>query len=326
MTDWNPSFDPADIRGSASADPRADADDAEDLPGNYRTPDDADSTQCSTYSKPLPEAEVHCPFCAGDALVDPTVENERSVDEWSFGRVILAVVEGNTKYHAQAFGAAAFAVSDDLTTGTESSRATVKCRADFNAEPAPQLTEGWPFPPDIVRFGRSVGQTLFETAVEQTDWERPNTTPRLFVEDGDGLTEYSQFEALATRIEESEAEYWLVPGIVQAYSLGDPGDLEYRYDCVGCQEPTPHSYAGRDGLDLYPVTGREIWMCDVCEHARFLDLEEESSESDEEQSREWLPDSVSSEDVHAGDPLPHEIEFDQQIGAYRERHGQYPWE
>ncbi|MBV0926398.1 hypothetical protein KTS45_19505 [Halomicroarcula limicola] len=326
MTDRNPSFDPADIRGSASSDPHADAENTEDLPGNYRTPDDATSNQCPTCSKTLPQAEVQCPFCAGESLVEPSVEDEGSVDEWSFGRVVLAIVEGTTRYHAQAFGAAAFAVSDDLTTGTEAARATVKCRAAFDAEPAPQLTDGWPSLPDIVRADRAVGQTFLDTAVEQTDWECPDTKPRLFVEDGDGLTEYSQFEALAARIEEGEAEYWLVPGLIQEYSVGDPASLEHRHYCVGCQEPAPHSYAGRDGLDSAPMTGREIWTCDVCEHPRFLDLEEELSESEEDHSREWLPDGVSYEDVHAGDPLPHEFEFEQQIDAYRERHGQYPWE
>ncbi|WP_434530209.1 hypothetical protein ACODNH_01610 (plasmid) [Haloarcula sp. NS06] len=146
MTGQNPDLDPADIRGSASSDPHADVEDTEDLPGNYRTPDGANSNQCSTCSKPLPEAEVQCPFCAGESLVEPSVEDEGSVDEWSFGRVVLAVVEGQTKYHAQAFGAAAFAVSDDLTTGTEATHATVKCRAAFDAEPAPQLTDGYRLP------------------------------------------------------------------------------------------------------------------------------------------------------------------------------------
>ncbi|MBX0297209.1 hypothetical protein [Haloarcula nitratireducens] len=326
MTDRNPGFDPADIHGSVSTDPHADADDTEDLPGNYRTPDGADSTQCSICSKPSPEAEVQCPFCAGESLIDPTVKNEQAVDEWSFGRVVLAVVKGNTRYHAQAVGSAAFAVSDDLATGTEATHATVKCRAAFDAEPASQLTDGWPFLPDIIRADRSVGQTLLDVADEQTDWERPDTEPRVFVEDGDGLTEYSQFEALATRIEESEGEYWLVPGIVQEYSVGDPASLEHRYYCVECQEPAPHSYAGRDGFDSAPVTGREIWTCDVCDHPRFLDLEEESSESGEERPREWLPDDVSYEDVHAVEPLPHEREFDQQITDYYERHERYPWE
>ncbi|WP_135305630.1 hypothetical protein [Haloarcula amylovorans] len=214
-------------------------------------------------------------------------------------------------------------MSDDLTTDAET-RADVKCRADFDTEPAPQLTTGWPTLPDVVRVDAAVGQTILSTAVEETEWDDAQTEPVLFVEDGDGLEEYSELEVLQTLVAESDEGYWLVPGIVQQYAVGESVDIASEFYCVACQEPTPHSYTDRDGIGSYPVVGRAIWTCNACGQSRFVD--EVASETNQESPREWLPEEVSSEDVHAGDPLPHEIKFDHQIGAYRERHGQYPWE
>ncbi|WP_135306017.1 hypothetical protein [Haloarcula amylovorans] len=324
MTDRNPEFDPADIRGTASSDPETASANREALSGNY--PDDgvaADSGTCRTCWRETPDGRPQCPFCAQNGVAESIVEGGETTEEWSFGRVVIAVVEATSKYHARALGAAAFAVSDDLTTDAET-RAEVKCRADFDTEPAPQLTAGWPALPDTVRVDAVVGQTIFSTAVEKTEWNDVETEPVLFVEDGDGLEKYSEFEALEAVIAENDENYWIVPGVVQRYAAGESVDTASTFYCVACQEPAPHSFAGRDGIGSYPVVGRSIWACDACGQPRFVD--DVASETNQESSREWLPEGVSYEDVHAGEPLPHEREFNQQITDYYERREQYPWQ
>ncbi|MBX0298039.1 hypothetical protein [Haloarcula nitratireducens] len=324
MTDRNPEFDPADIRGTASSDPETANANREALSGNYPGDDGVaeDSGTCRTCWRETLDGRPQCPFCAQNGVAEPTVEGGDGA-EWSFGRVVIAVVEAQSKYHARALGAAAFAVSNDLTTDAET-RADVKCRAAFDTEPAPQLTTGWPPLPDAVRIDAAVAQTILSTAVEKTEWDDVQTKPVLFVEDGDGLEEYSEFDALETLLAENDEDYWLVPGIVQRYAVKESADIASKFYCVACQEPMPHSYAGRDGIGSYPVAVRAIWTCDACGQPRFVD--DVASKRDQESPREWVPEGVSYEDAHAGEPLPHEREFDQQITDYYERHERYPWQ
>ena len=85
VTDRNPEFDPADIRGAARSDPRAtDAGDTEEsLPGNYPTEEEAGTgNTCATCWRSIPDNQVQCPHCATEQISESSVVDEGTVEEW----------------------------------------------------------------------------------------------------------------------------------------------------------------------------------------------------------------------------------------------------
>ena len=122
VTDRNPEHDPADIRGAARSDPNAaDSDTDEDIPGNYPTHADGRerANTCATCQQEIPDGRSKCPHCASNTVREPSDGDDTAVDEWTFGRVVVAVVPGNSTYHARALGASAFTVSDSIATGSD---------------------------------------------------------------------------------------------------------------------------------------------------------------------------------------------------------------
>ena len=267
VTDQNPEFDPADIRGAARSDPRAtDADDGEEsLPGNYPTEEEAGTgNTCATCWRSIPDNQVQCPHCATAQISESSVVEAVTVEKWSFGRVVIAVVPGISTYHARALGASAFSVSDHIAMGPDVSHGDVKLRADFETAPASHLTTGWPDLSAEVPADEPAGQTLFETAVDQTDWA-DDGEPRIYREDGQPVTGRDDLDALEREIREADEQYWVVTGIVQRYEMTlDPTEIGEQLYCVGCGSVTGQEFVGHDGIAEKPHRGRTIWACQAC--------------------------------------------------------------
>lgn len=267
MTDRNLEFDPADIREAARSDPRAtDAGDGEEsLPGNYPTEESAGSgSTCATCWRSIPNDQVQCPHCATEQISESSVGGESTVEEWSFGRVVIAVVPGISTYHARALGASAFSVSDHIVTGSDVSHGDVKLRADFETAPASHLTAGWLDLPAEVPVDEPAGQALFETAVNQTDWA-DDGDPQIYREDGQPVIGHDALDALEREIREADEQYWVIPGIVQRYeSTPDPANIGEKLYCVECGSVTGHKFVGHDGIAEKPHCGRSVWACQSC--------------------------------------------------------------
>jgi rubredoxin len=267
VTDRNPEFDPADIRGAARSDPRVTdtGDDEESLPGNYPTEESAGTgSSCATCWRSIPNDQVQCPHCATAQISESSVVDEGTVEEWSFGRVVIAVVPGISTYHARALGASAFSVSDHIVTESDVSHGDVKLRADFETAPASHLTAGWPVLPAEVPVDEPAGQALFETAVDQMDWT-DDGDPRIYREDGQPVTGRDELDALEREIKEADEQYWIVPGIVQRYKPSpEPSDISEQLYCIDCGSVTGQAFVGYDGVAEKLHRGRPIWSCQAC--------------------------------------------------------------
>ena len=327
VTDRNPDFDPADIRGAARSDPESGDTDDEGLPGNYPTHRDGRdrANTCATCWQAIPDGQIKCPYCANNTVRESSTDDySTALQEWSFGRVVVAVVPGNSMYHARALGASAFNVSDAIATGADVSHGEVKLRAAFDTAPARHLTDGWPDLPPEARLDESSGETCFETAVDQTDWDGEGE-PRLYREDGQPVTTRDELETLQDEIEATDEQYWVVPGIVQRYAaMPDPEDIDDPLYCVSCAQVTGHDAVGKDGIAGHPHCRRTIWACKTCGQPRHEP--QRDSDTPAHTGYEHLPDDVSPEDIHGDEPDIGESEFRTQIDAYRERHGHFPWE
>ncbi len=342
VTDRNPDFDPADIRGAASSDPDGGRRDEERPPGNYPAHDGDDTSTCATCWRDIPTGELECPFCANEDIGESSVPEsmqEATVEPWSFGRVVIAVVEANSDYHARALGAAAFSVAseDDLARDFDVPYAEVMPRAEFNSEPSNTLTEGWPDLPPEAPVDQPEGRAILETAVQATDWGAPDTEPVIYREDGTPLTNSTAYEALSAAMDLAEDDYWVVPGFVKRYEIDPEGDavtrmvsessVEYEYYCRTCADMRTHTHIETDGFADHPYMDRPIWVCNSCCQPRHEPTESRSDSG--EDTPDHFPDGLTKDDVHGNDPTPEDLadkEFEDQMAAHRERHGVYPWE
>ncbi|GCF16223.1 hypothetical protein Harman_41580 [Haloarcula mannanilytica] len=324
VTGRNPEFDPADIRGAASSDPDTRGDGRERVlqSRGYPSRTEGDARSRATCGQDIPTEESQCPFCAhiGVSETATDAQDDSSLSEWTFGRVVLALVEANSDFHARALGAAAFSVSDSIASGDDTSHGTVKCRAAFGTEPASNLTHGWPDLPTETTIDEETGQTLLATADEQTNWDGSDVQPRIYLEDGSPITDRSEFQRLTDEFRQDEGTYWLVPGVVQRHlARAEPEIVGIGFYCRQCGAVTGHESHGLDGFECHSHRDRMIWTCRECGQHRHEPEQEDDTE--EVTGYEHLPDGVSPEDIHGDEP-----DFQEQISAYRERHGFFPWE
>lgn len=334
VTEWNPEFDPADLRGAASSDPKTSRDNGDRRRGDYPTRSTEGSNRCNSCSRTIPTEEQQCPFCATAGVTDSPAEGQ-SDEEWTLGRVIVAVVNANSTYHARALGVAALSIADNLVAGPDTSHGAVKPVADFETEPASYLTEGWPSLPATAPLTDEIGRKVLAAAGTQTDWAADDTTPVIYREDGTPILDENEFDSLLA--DSAETSYWVVPGLVQRYDAPPDVDaliehfegatIEHQFACRVCQAATAHTYVGVDGVATHPYTGRAIWVCQDCGHPRHepaaadarLDLRDRPALSEHS--------SVSSPDATHREMVAIQAqEFDAQIAAYRERHDRYPWQ
>jgi len=329
VTGRNPEYDPADILGAASSDPETRGNGRERVLKSTKYPDrtEDDARTCRTCGQDIPRDERQCPFCAHTGLSETSFDDQDSspLGEWTFGRVVLALVEADTTFHARALGAAAFSVSDSIASGGDVSHGTVKCRAAFESDPASILTKGWPKLPTETTIDEEPGQALLETADEQTDWDGSDIQPRIYLEDGSPVTDRSEFQQLIAEFRQDDGTYWLVPGVVQRHQArAEPGIVGIEFYCRQCSAVTGHESHGLDGFEGHSYLDRMIWTCRDCGQPRHEP--EQDLDTEETTGYEHLPDGVSPEDIHGDEPDFQEQELQDQISAYRERNGFFPWE
>jgi len=273
VTDRNPEYDPADIRGAARSDPGAEdsPDDGDTLSGNYPTHRDGQdrANTCVSCCRAIPEGEIKCPHCARNQISESsTDEDSTALQDWSFGRVVVAIVPSVSTYHARALGASAFELSDTVAAGSDVSHGEVKLRAAFETTPASHLTAGWPDLPTEAPIDEPDGTTLFETAVDKTHWDGDGE-PRIYREDGSPVTTRGELDTLEAKIDAADEQYWIVPGIVQRYErTPDLDNIDEPLYCVDCDEITGHEAVGCDSIAPYPHRGRPIWACNTCGQPR----------------------------------------------------------
>jgi len=273
VTDPNPEYNPEDIRGAARSDPASETEsvpDGDPVAGNYPTHDDGRgrANTCATCWQAIPDGQIQCPHCASNTVREPSDGDDTAVDDWTFGRVVVAVVPGNSTYHARALGASAFTVSDSIATGPDISHGEVKLRADFETAPTSHLTAEWPDLPPEVPIDEPDGTRLFETAVEATTWGSEGE-PRIYREAGSPVTTRGELESLQDKIDAADDQYWVVPGIVQRYAVSpDLNDIDEPLYCVDCGTVTGHEAVGRDSIEPHPHRGRPIWACTRCGQPR----------------------------------------------------------
>jgi len=317
MTDPRPEYDPEEIRGAARSDPQPETEevlDGDSVAGNYPTHADGRerANTCATCWQQIPKGRIKCPHCASNDISESSPsDGDRTVQQWSFGRVVVAVVPGNSTYHARALGASAFEVSDSVATGPDVSHGEVKLRAAFETVPASHLTDGWPDLPPEAPVAEPDGTTLFETAVEETDWDGVGE-PRIYREDGRPVTTRGELESLRAEIDAAEEQHWVVPGIVQRHAASpDPEDIDEPLYCVGCAAITGHDAVGKDGFEGYSHYRRTIWACRSCGQPRHEP--ERDSDSSESVGYEHLLDDISPGEIHSNEPDFQEREFHTQI-------------
>jgi hypothetical protein len=237
---------------------------------------------------------------------------------------MLALVEANSDFHARALGAAAFSVSDSIASGDNTSHGTVKCRGAFGTKPASNLTQGWPDLPTETTIDEDTGQALLATADEQTNWDGSDVQPRIYLEDGSPITDHSEFQRLTDEFRQDDGTYWLVPGVVQRHQArSELGTLGIEFYCRQCSAVTGHESHGLDGFECHPYVDRMIWACREC--GQYRHEPEQDSDTAETTGYEHLSDGVSPEDIHGDEPDFQEQEYQDQISAYRDRHGFFPW-
>ncbi|WP_136718595.1 hypothetical protein [Halorientalis salina] len=216
-----------------------------------------------------------------------------------------------------ALGSAAFSLTstDELVPGASLQDASVKPIAEFEAEPAQTLTEGWGDLVDVATVDSDVGQRLFETAIDQTKWDDPQLEAHLYTEDGSAVTSQDDVEQLQTEIASAAEQFWIVPGVVKRYAAPEPVTVPnaptHHLHCSDCQAETVHRYTGK-------TTHRErdgwpVWICTDCHNPQF------AHGLTSRQSSSVFADFDSPQERQA----QHHQEV---MAAYKDKFCHYPWQ
>ncbi len=182
---------------------------------------------------------------------------------WSFGRVVLAIVPATTRYMAVALGAAAFSLQDSFVDDPAVIDSDVEPVYDFDSAPASTLSSDWGHDlPAATRLDTGTGNQLLDTALRKTN-QTGESTPYLYDAEGYPLLSRDDLEAVIQT--ESEKPYWVVPGIVQRYTITLPDGPETQLSCRCRSIATPHVFSGRGGApSSVPEMARPIWLCRIC--------------------------------------------------------------
>ncbi|RXK48020.1 hypothetical protein [Halorientalis pallida] len=290
MSDKNPLYDEDDPRGTVYSDPTGDPhtepDEHDPASGYY--PDQKpqreqyDRHTCQDCDREIPESYDRCGLCArkaGETTDRPwpqddntKTESDQETPDWTFGRVVFAVVQASTRYEALALGTSAFTLADGdaLLGDTNAGYADVKPVADFESSPARHLTAGWGDVVEVAPLDTDDGERLFEAAIERTVQDSGANT-HLYLTEGDPLVTQDDVDTLEGQITDGDEQYWLVPGIIRRYKSDPdraiPESNPEILHCQQCEEDTDHRYTGKSTLE--GERGRPVWVCAECDTPRF---------------------------------------------------------
>jgi hypothetical protein len=239
MSDKNPLYNEEDPRGTvyseSTEDPYAEPNEHDPASGHY--PDRKDQREqngphtCRDCDTEIPTFWDRCELCAreaGDTTNRPWLQDENSepdadqeTPDWTFGRVVFAVVPSSTRYKALALGVSAFRLADSeaLIGYQEFPDVDVEPVAAFESSPATHLTAGWGDVVDIAPLDSDDGERLFEAAVERTV-QASGADTYFYLTEGDPISSQEEVDTLRAQIEAGDNRYWIVPGIVRRYKSG----------------------------------------------------------------------------------------------------------
>ncbi|WP_424016181.1 hypothetical protein ACOZ4N_00865 (plasmid) [Halorientalis pallida] len=334
MSDKNPLYDEDEPRGTiysdSTGDPHAEPDEHDPASGYY--PDRKDQRKrynrhtCQDCDREIPDTHDRCGLCArkaGEMMDRPWSQDDKTktasdqaTPDWTFGRVVFAVVQASTRYEALALGTSAFSLADaDALVGdANAGYADVKPVADFESSPARHLTAGWGDVVDVAPLDSDDGQRLFEAALKRTVQDLGANT-HLYLTEGDPLGTQDDVEELRAQNADGDEQYWLVPGIVRRYNSGPdraiPESEPEILHCRQCEEDTDHRYTGKSTLE--GVRGRPVWVCAKCNTPRFGHEPGDSK-----------PDEVIEDFLDGWQDGRAEL-HDRMMRSYYDDHGRYPW-
>ncbi|MBX0302785.1 hypothetical protein [Haloarcula salinisoli] len=224
--------------------------------------DQSKTSTCATCWQEIPPDSVRCPHC-----VTPDGDCRDDAAQWSYDRVVLAVVPADGARSARASAVTAFSRARTLVSGPEFSHGEVTLWGEFETSPPTTLTEGWPTLPGAVPLASTAGRSLFETAATRCEATEP-TDPTIYCEDGTAVADGDDVATLSAVIEDAEVSYWVVPGVVKRYAMPEEpdafGDPLY---CARCDAVTEHDVSDQRA-DAPDQPGR-LWACRVCGTERY---------------------------------------------------------
>ncbi|WP_136718550.1 hypothetical protein [Halorientalis salina] len=216
-----------------------------------------------------------------------------------------------------ALGSAAFSLPStaELVPGASLQDASVKPIAEFEAEPARTLTEGWGDLVDIATVDSAVGQRLVQTAIDQTQWDDPQLEAHLYTEDGSAVTSQDDVEQLQTEIASRGEQFWIVPGVIKRYAAPEPVAVPdaptHHLHCSDCHEETVHRYTGK--TTQRERDGWPVWICTDCHNPQF------GHDPLDPQSSSVFADLDSLQETQT---QHHQAV----LATYKDEFGHYPWQ
>jgi hypothetical protein len=215
-------------------------------------------------------------------------------DTWALDKVIFAVIPAVTDYIAAAMAASRLSLR---TPGLDSERLPrdrqpYRFIYDLEDDPAKQLTDTWGELPNVADISTERGETLLETAIEQT-WSDSTTVDaagtHLYDDDGEPITDRAAIEAVQSETAADETVF-LVPALklkpdhstnVEKKEAPGKRDRIEQADkltmmpcarCGGEQVYQFEEYIEPQGVDErvgFDGPGQPMWECRDCGSARY---------------------------------------------------------
>lgn len=204
-----------------------------------------------------------------------------SSHKWVFDTVSIALVKGGTKYIALANAGVAFRFRSERL-GPESF--DLIHDLDDSETLSKTYTRNWGG--DLTAAAQlhsDTGQQLLEQGIENTEWGGPmaiektlgvedspldSSEPRIYLQDGDGLTSKDELDEILLNIEDSDEQFWVVPAVLY-HRQRNTDDKAVQYDhCSACDTRRKHVFGHYDGghPDFNP-NGKAVWYCLTCDSA-----------------------------------------------------------
>jgi hypothetical protein len=225
---------------------------------------------------------------------------------------------------AAALGAAAFSLQDSFVDEPPVFDSDVKPVYDFEAPPASMLSVDWGGElPAAIRRDTDIGHQLLETALTKTE-QTSEPTPYLYDEEGEPLAGRDDLEAVTQTSADEEKSCWVVPGVVQRYTVTVPDGPKTQLSCECRSFTTPHVFTGRGGAPIpVPDIAHPIWVCSACGRPTYGP--EPVDETNGDATSETIP-GPDGEPAKVSLPVGPAQEHDREITLYYEKYEIYPWE
>lgn len=226
---------------------------------------------------------------------------------------------------AAALGTVAFSLRKYFVDDAAVIDSDVRPVYDFDAPPARTLSAAWGGElPAAIRRETDIGQQLLETALTKTE-RSSESTPYLYDAEGDPLVSRDEVAAVTQTEADGATSRWVVPGVVQRYTVELPDGPTTQLSCECRSLTTPHVFSGRGGAPRsVPDVARPIWVCRSCGRPTY-GHEPDTDETRRNTSTEMIP-GPDGEPVTVTLPGGPAREHERAITSYYDEYEMYPWE